>query len=382
MRICVITTTRADFGILKNLIVELKKNKFEIKLIAGGTHYSQEFGNTYAEIRKCKIRVDKKIVSKIYSDKPFGISKIFSKHITDSVKIFKNINPDLLIVLGDRYEVLASVIGAYFSRIPIAHIHGGEVTSGAIDDAFRHSITKMSNIHFVSNRVYKNRVIQLGENPNSVFVVGGLAADNISRIKLLSKNDLQNQLKIKFRKKNLIICFHPETLKKNSTKNQIKELLNALRILKDTSLIFTGPGQDLENKIIIKNIKKFVRNNDNAYYFPSLGQLNYFSILNLVDAIVGNSSSGILEMPIFKKATINIGERQLGRLKCKSIIDCKARKKDIIIALSKIYSKSFKNKIITSKSPYGYYGATAKIIKILKKINLKKFLFKKFYDIY
>jgi GDP/UDP-N,N'-diacetylbacillosamine 2-epimerase (hydrolysing) len=199
---------------------------------------------------------------------------------------------------------------------------------------------------------------------------------------ILAKPDPKNQLKIKFRKKNLIICFHPETLKKNSTKKQIKELLNALRILKDTSLIFTGLGQDLENKIIIKNIEKFVRNNDNAYYFTSLGQLNYFPILNLVDAIVGNSSSGILEMPILKKATINIGERQLGRLKCKSIIDCKARKKDIITALSKIYSKSFKNKIITSKSPYEYYGATAKIIKILKKINLKKFLFKKFYDIY
>lgn len=382
MRICVITTTRADFGILKSLIFELKKNKFKIKLVAGGTHYLPKFGNTYDEIKKSKIKIDKKIFSDIYSDKPFGISKIFSKHINESVKIFKNISPDLLIVLGDRYEILATVIGAYFSRIPIAHIHGGEITSGAIDDAFRHSITKMSHIHFVANRVYKNRVIQLGENPKNIFVVGGLAADNISRTNLLSKNDLQNQLKIKFKKKNLIICFHPETLKKDLTKKQITELLKALNILKDTCLIFTSPGQDLENKIIIKNIKKFVNKKDNAYYFPSLGQTNYFSILNSVDAIVGNSSSGILEMPHFKKATINIGDRQLGRLKCKSIIDCKIRKRDIINALRKIYSKSFKKKIMISKSPYGSYGASAKIIKILRSVSLKKILFKKFYDIY
>jgi GDP/UDP-N,N'-diacetylbacillosamine 2-epimerase (hydrolysing) len=381
MKICIVTTSRSDFGLLKNLILQLKKNYFKVKVIAGGTHYLRKFGNTFNEIKHSKIKIDRKIYSKINSDNEKNISYIISKHITSAEKIFKELKPDLLIVLGDRHEILAVTIAAHISRIPIAHIHGGELTFGIVDDAFRHSITKMSHIHFTANKIYRNRVIQLGESPQNVFSVGGLGVDNIKNIKLLSRKRLQEVLKIKFNKKNLIVSFHPETLKKNKAKEQINELLSALIKLKDTTIIFTSPGLDLENKIITKKIKIFIKKIKNAYYFPSLGQINYFSILNIVDAIIGNSSSGILEMPTFKKATINIGDRQSGRLKSKSIIDCKIKKKQILNSLKIIYSDRFKNQIKNSKNPYGPFGASIKIAKILKKINLKNILIKKFHDI-
>jgi len=381
MKICVATTTRADFGLLKNLIFELKKNFFKIKVIAGGTHYSKKFGNTFAEIEDSRIKIDRRIYCKIDSDSTNNLSYILSKHITSAVKIFKDLKPDLLIVLGDRYEILAITIAAHISRIPIAHIHGGELTSGIIDDAFRHSITKMSHIHFAANKIYRNRIIQLGENPKNVFLVGGMGVDSIKNIKLLSRENLQEILKIKFNKKNLIVCFHPETLKKKMAKEQINVLLSALIALKDTTIIFTSPGSDLENKIIVKKIKIFIKKKSDAYYFPSLGQRNYFSILNIVDAIIGNSSSGILEMPTFKKATINIGDRQSGRLKSTSIVDCKIKKKQILNSLKIIYSDKFQNLIKSSKNPNGPFGASVKIVKILKNINLKNILIKNFYDI-
>jgi len=381
MKICVVTTSRSDFGLLKNLILQLKKNYFKVKVIAGGTHYLKKFGNTFNEIEDSGIKIDEKIYSKINSDNEKTISYVISKHITSAEKIFKELNPDLLIVLGDRHEILAVTIAAYISRIPIAHIHGGELTSGVLDDAFRHSITKMAHIHFTANKIYRNRVIQLGESPKNVYSVGGLGVDNIKNTKLLSQKKLQELLKVKFNKKNLIVSFHPETLKKNKAESQINELLSALIKLKDTTIIFTSPGLELENKIITKKIKIFIKKIKNAHYFPSLGQINYFSILNQVDAIIGNSSSGILEMPTFKKATINIGDRQSGRLKSKSIIDCKIKKNEILNSLKIIYSNKFKNQIKNSKNPHGPFGASVKIVRILKKINLKNILIKKFNDI-
>lgn len=223
MKICVVTTSRSDFGLLKNLILQLKKNYFKVKVIAGGTHYLKKFGNTFNEIEDSGIKIDEKIYFKINSDNEKTISYVISKHITSAEKIFKELNPDLLIVLGDRHEILAVTIAAYISRIPIAHIHGGELTSGILDDAFRHSITKMAHIHFTANKIYRNRVIQLGESPKNVYSVGGLGVDNIKNTKLLSQKKLQELLKVKFNKKNLIVSFHPETLKK---KKQRARLMN------------------------------------------------------------------------------------------------------------------------------------------------------------
>ena len=224
MKVCIITSTRADFGLFKNLIVEIKKNKnFLMKVIASGTHFSKKYGYTYKEIKENKIKIDRKIICKFNSDNPEGISQVMSKCILESSKIFKNLKPDLLIVLGDRYEILASTISAHLYRIPVAHIHGGELTQGAIDDAFRHSITKMSHIHFVANAIYKKRVVQLGESPKNVYVVGGLGVDSISKTNLLTKNELEKKFNFKFNTVNFLVNFQPETLNKNLAKQQIRE---------------------------------------------------------------------------------------------------------------------------------------------------------------
>jgi len=382
MKICIITSTRSDFGLLKNLIFEIKKNKnFTTKIIASGTHFSKKYGYTYDEIKNSKVKVDAKIKCNFNSDDPMGLSNIMSKCTLDTTRLLKRIKPDLLIVLGDRYEILASAISACLCRIPIAHIHGGEVTSGTIDDVFRHSITKMSNIHFVANKIYKKRVVQLGENPKNVHVVGGLGIDSISKTKFISKIDLEKKFKINLDKKSLLINFHPETKNKNNAKKNIIELLSALSIFKKYNLIFTAPGADLENKIIIHLINKFCKNNKNSYFIKSLGQINYFSLLKYIDGMIGNSSSGILEMPYFKKGTINIGDRQSGRLLAKSVINIAIKRKAIITSVNKLFNKSFKKKIVNNNFMYGSPGASKKITKILNKINLNNINKKIFFDL-
>ena len=381
MNIFIITTTRADFGLLKNLVQEFKKNKIYTKIIAGGTHFSKNFGNTYDEIKYSKIKLYKKIIINSKFNNSIDISFVINKHLTEITKIFNKSKPDLMIILGDRYEMLSAAIACHISGVPIAHIHGGEVTAGVVDDAFRHCITKMSHIHFVANKIYKNRVVQLGENPKNVFVTGGLGVDSIKNTKLFNKKQIEKKLSISFCKKNIIINFHPETLNKKKSKSQLNELLKALKTLKDTCFIFTGPGADAENIIIKRSIKKFIDKTDNAYYFNSLGQKNYLSILKIVDCMLGNSSSGLLEMPTFKKASINIGIRQKGRIKSLSVIDSKIKKIDIIKSINKIYSKKFKKTLKISKNPYGPPGASKKIVNIIKKYNFKSILEKNFYDL-
>jgi GDP/UDP-N,N'-diacetylbacillosamine 2-epimerase (hydrolysing) len=382
MKIAIITSTRADFGLLKNLIYEIKKEKkFSVSVIASGSHYSKKFGETYKEIIKSDIKINEKIIFRAIADNELGISKIFAKCVEKSTKILKKIKPKLLIVLGDRYEILASVISSNILNIPVAHIHGGELTYGAIDDAFRHSITKMSHIHFTANKIYKKRVIQLGENPKKIYVVGGLGVDSLKKTKLLSKKDLEKKFNFKFRKKNYLVSFHPETSSKASPKKQIKEIILALKKIKETTIFFTMPGADLGNSLIEREIKKFVKKNKNSFFCKSLGQINYFSILNQVDAIIGNSSSGILEMPYFKKATINLGNRQLGRLQSSSIINVKIKKNSILASLKKINTINFKNKLKDNKDVYGNPGASNRIVKIIKKLNFENLFQKKFYDI-
>lgn len=382
MKISILTSTRADFGLLKNLIHELKKNKkFSISVIASGSHYAKKYGETYKEIVKNKININEKIVFKSILDNEYGISKTFAQCVEKSTKILKKISPDLFIVLGDRYEVLASVISANILQIPVGHIHGGELTYGSADDGYRHSITKMSHIHFTAHKIYKDRVIQLGENPKKTFVVGGLGVDSLKKTNLLSRKDLEKKFNIKFKKNNYLVCFHPETSKKNSPKRQINEILSALKKIKETCIFFTMPGADLGNSLIEKEIKKFTSLNKNCFFYKSLGQVNYFSFLNQMNAIIGNSSSGILEMPYFRKATINLGDRQLGRLHSKSIINIPIRRKDILNSLKKIYSPSFKSMIKKEKSPYGNGGASVRIVEILKKIKTDNLFQKKFYNI-
>lgn len=381
-KICVVTGSRAEYGLLRPLIDNIKKSdQLKLILIVTGMHLSPEFGLTIGEIENDGYVVTDKVEMLLSSDTPSSISKSIGIGLigfSDKLNFYK---PDLVVILGDRYEILSAAIPALISCIPIAHIHGGESTEGAIDESIRHSITKMSNFHFVAAKKYRERVIQLGENPENIFNVGSLGIDNIKKIKLLSKDKLQKLLDFKFGSKNLIITFHPVTLELNSGENQFKELLDALFELEEISLIFTMPNSDSNSRIIMQMIEKFCKERKNSKYFKSLGQLNYLSCLNYVDGVVGNSSSGLIEAPSFKKATINIGDRQKGRLKAKSIIDCSPDKNSIIKSINKIYSQDFKNILKNVINPYGNGGASESISKIITEIKLDNILKKKFFDI-
>ena len=380
MKICFITGSRADYGLLTPLMRLVKSDKyFNFQLIATGTHFSKRHGSTFKQIIKDKFKINFKINIKIGNDQPENICKSMSIAIDKFSKAFKVLKPDLLILLGDRYEIFAASAAALVHQIPISHLHGGELTRGSIDDSFRHSITKMSNIHLVSNKKHAKRVIQLGENPKNVHVVGGFGVDLIGKTKFLKKGILRKELGIKFKKKNIIVTYHPETVIKSSPVKDFNEVLKAINKFKDINFIFTKSNSDLQaikiNKMIDLHVKK---NKKNCYSFESMGQSNFLSTLKIADCILGNSSSGILEAPSLKKPTINIGSRQKDRLQSKSIINVKPSSESIIKAIKKIYSKDFKNKIQKTESPYGKAGASKKAFKILKNKNLEE---KKFFDI-
>jgi GDP/UDP-N,N'-diacetylbacillosamine 2-epimerase (hydrolysing) len=295
---------------------------------------------------------------------------------------YEELKPDILVVLGDRYEIFSAVSVALVANISIAHIHGGEITEGVFDDAFRHSITKMSHIHFTATDEYKKRVIQLGEEPKRVFNVGGMGIENIKRLELLNKEELEKSINFKFNQKNLLVTFHPVTLENATAKDQFYELLKALDELKDTNIIFTKANSDTDGRVINQMIDEYVSNKNNTIAFTSMGQLRYLSSLQFVDGVVGNSSSGLLEAPSFKIATINIGDRQEGRIRAKSVIDCKPKKEVILEAIEKIYTKDFQDLLKSVKNPYEKEELPSKkIVKILKEIDLDNILKKKFYNI-
>jgi len=378
MKIFLVTSTRADFGILKNLISNLKKtNYFNLKIIATGTHFSKKHGFSFSEIKNQKVEIYKKVVITNNASSPKSLlndMSILSKSISFLIKKDK---PDLFIVLGDRYEIFAVALSAYLNKVPIAHIHGGEVTQGSLDDGFRHCISKMSNLHFVSHNAYKKRLIQMGENPKTVYNVGSLGVENIYKTKLLSKEELEKSLKINLKKNILLVCLQPE-ITKTLTINLVNETLSALKFYNDKSIIFTMPGADLYNDIIFKKIFKFTKRNSNCFLFKTLGSQKFLSFLKIADVIIGNSSSGILEMPTFRKPTINIGDRQQGRVKSNSITDVCSKKYLIKKKIDFIYSKKFNSKNIIN--PYRKLNTSKKIISIIKNINLEKYKNKKFYD--
>ena len=381
-KICVITGTRAEYGLLYWLMKEIKEDKdLELQIIATGMHLSYEFGLTYKEIEK-DFKIDKKIEMLLSSDTPIGISKSMGLAQISFAEAYDELKPDIVVVLGDRYEIFSAASAAMIARIPIAHIHGGETTEGAFDEAIRHSITKMSHLHFTATKEYKKRVIQLGENPKRVFNVGGMGIENIKRLKLLSKEEFEKSIGFKLNKKNILVTFHPVTLEKSTSKEQFKELLNAIDELSETNIIFTKANSDTDGRIINQMIDDYVSKNSNkAISFTSLGQLRYLSALQFVDAVVGNSSSGLTEASTFKIGTINIGDRQKSRIKAKSVIDCKPKKEEIKKAFNKLYSKEFQNMLKKIKNPYGDGMTSKKIVNILKSVELKDILKKSFYDI-
>ncbi len=381
-KICVVTGNRAEYGLLRWVMDGINNSELlELNVIATGMHLLPDYGLTVKNIEKDGFHIDKKIEMLLSSDNSVGISKSMGIGLIGFADALDQLKPDLLLVLGDRFEILSAVTAALIARIPIAHLHGGESTEGLIDEAIRHSITKMSHIHFVASEIYRKKVIQLGENPERVFNVGGLGIDNLLKLDLLEKEDLEKELDFKFKDRNLLITFHPVTLENNTSKKHMHELLDALLLLKNTGLIFTMPNVDTDGKVLLEMIKEFISDNENAKLFSSLGQLKYFSCIKYVDVVIGNSSSGLIEVPSLKKPTINIGDRQKGRLKANSVIDCKATKKSIIESLNKAFSKEFQSIVKETINPYGRGGASKKIIKILEEYNLKDILKKSFYEI-
>lgn len=382
-KVCIITGTRAEYGLLYWLIKEISCDKeLSLQLIATGTHLSQEFGLTYKEIEK-DFKIDKKIDMLLSSDSDIDISKSMSLAQTSFVETFKELKPDIIIVLGDRYEIFSAVTAGLIARIPIAHIHGGESTEGVIDEAIRHSITKMSHIHFTATEEYRNRVIQLGENPKRVFNFGAMGIENINKLKLLSKKEFEKSINFKLNNRNILVTFHPVTLEINSAEAHFQELLDVIDELEDTNIIITKANSDPGGRVINSMIDDYVaRNYHKSIGFTSLGQLRYLSAMQYVDAIVGNSSSGIIETPSFKIGTINIGDRQKGRIKADSIIDCLPNKKSIRNAFKILYSKGFQSKLKNTESPYGSGSASKEIVEVLKTVELSNIIKKSFYNTY
>jgi GDP/UDP-N,N'-diacetylbacillosamine 2-epimerase (hydrolysing) len=381
-KICVITGTRAEYGLLYWLMKEINvDNALVLQVVVTGMHLSEEFGNTYQQIEKDGFTIDKKVDISLTSDTELAISKSMGLGVIGFADVFNKLQPDLIVVLGDRFEIFSAVSAALIAKIPVAHLHGGEVTEGVIDESIRHSITKMSHLHFAATDEYRNRIIQLGEQPDKVFHVGGLGIDNINKLKLLSKADFENAINFELGEKNILITFHPVTLEKSTSGMQFQALLDSISELKNTKIIFTKANADTDGRVINTMIDDYVAKHDNTIAFTSMGQLNYLSALQFMDAVVGNSSSGLIEAPSFKIGTIDIGDRQKGRIKTDSVISCLPKKRNIDSAFNKMYSEEFQNTLDKVENAYGKGGASKEIVNIIKSVNLDNIIKKPFHDI-
>ena len=381
-KICIITGTRAEYGLLRWVMQGVKEDpELTLQLIATGMHLSPEFGLTYKAIEQDGFQIDRKVEMLTSSDTAVGIAKSMGLGMIGFADALHELQPDLIVVLGDRFEILSAVSAALVARIPVAHLHGGETTEGAFDEALRHSITKMSHLHFVANEPYRQRVIQLGEQPDRVFLVGGLGIDNIKRLQLLDRTALEASLDFELGVKNLLITFHPVTLETATAASQMQELLTVLAQLKDTQLIFTLPNADTDGRTLIEMVQNFVKQHTNARAYTSLGQLRYLSCIAQVDGVLGNSSSGLAEVPSFKKGTINIGDRQRGRLQAESVINCEPTQGSIASALVQLYSADFQARLHKVTNPYGEGGASEMIVSTVKAVSLDGILKKRFHDV-
>ena len=384
-KVCVITGTRAEYGLLYWTLKALEKEpKIELQICVTGMHLSPEFGLTYQQIEADGFAIDYKVETLLSSDTGSAIAKSIGLGTIGFADAFQHLKPNIILLLGDRYEILAAAIAAMTLRIPIAHCHGGEATEGLIDESIRHSITKMSHLHFTATDSFKKRVIQLGEQPDNVFNLGALGIENINRIKFLSKKEIEKNLNFSFLLKNYLVTFHPETLEKESTEVRFGKVLLALEELidKQTLFIFTKPNADNDGRVIIKMINEFVNDHPkNSIVFTSMGQINYLSTLKYVDAVIGNSSSGLIEVPCFHIPTINIGDRQRGRIMADSVINCSVDKNQIKYAIQKINEKEFKQRAFKLNNPYGTKNVSDKIVDILKNATLSELLKKKFYNL-
>lgn len=384
-RIGIMTGTRAEYGLLKSLMQEINKdNDLELYLIVSGMHLSPEFGMTYKEIEEDGFEINAKVEMLLSSDSPAGISKSIGLGVIGFADEFQRADLDMLILLGDRYEALSAAICAMVMRIPIAHLHGGELTEGAIDEGIRHSITKMSYLHFTSTEQYRNRVIQLGENPERVFYVGALGVENIKKINLMTKEELEKSIHFEIDENTVVVTYHPVTLENNTVEEQFLNLLEVLDRNPKIRMIFTKANADTNGRIVNELIDKYAaQNSERACAFMSLGQKRYLSALKYCRIVIGNSSSGIIEAPSFGKPIINIGDRQKGRICADSVINCGYTQQEIQQAMETALTKEFENKASNCRNPYEKENTAANIISVIKDylLNDKIKLKKGFYDI-
>ena len=382
-KIAIVTGSRAEYGLLFWLIKEVQDDPdLQLQLLVTGMHLSAEFGMTYQEIEEHGFHIDEKVEMLLSSDSPVGVAKSIGLGVIGFADAFERLNPDIVVLLGDRFEIFAAAQAAMVARIPIAHLHGGEATEGLIDEPIRHAVTKMSHFHFVAAEPYRQRVIQLGESPERVLNYGALGLDSIRRHHLLSKKDLESAIDFEFGRVSFMVTYHPVTLNKEDITPAISNLLEALKQFPDAQIIFTKSNADTNGRIINQMIDDFVgQHSERCAAYTSLGQLLYFSTLQHVSAVIGNSSSGIIEVPVFKKPTVNIGDRQSGRLAAASIIDCQEDVQSIIEAIQKAISPSFSKACQATKSVYGDGVASVKIKDYLKTAKLDNILKKKFYNL-
>ncbi len=383
-KICVVTATRSEYGLLKCLLEEIDSDSaLQLQLIVTGTHLSPEFGMTSDRIVEDGFHIDKKVEMIMSSDTPIGVSKSMALAQIGFAEAYDEMEPDIVIVLGDRYELLPIVSAAIIAQIPVAHLNGGELTEGAVDELIRHAVTKLSHLHFTAIDEYSTRVIQMGEHPSRVFNVGEAGLDELSRINYLTKDDMEKSLGIKFKRKNLLITYHPETCGDSGrVQEDFQTILGALNKLENTLLIFTKANADVGGRIINSLIDDYVeKNGDSAIAFISLGRLKYLSALRFVDGVVGNSSSGIVEAPSFNIGTINIGERQRGRIRPDSVIDVSASRESMRTGLKRLYSKEFGSLLKKMVNPYKKNESSKKIKDIIKNVELDSLKKKTFHDI-
>ena len=381
-KICVVTGTRAEYGLLFWLLKRAKADsEIELQIVATGMHLSPEFGLTVTQIEKDGFTINEKVEMLISGDTPTAIAKSIGLGVISFSDVFNRLSPDVIVVLGDRFEIFAVAQTAMILRIPIAHIHGGELTEGLIDDPIRHSITKMSHLHFTASEEYQARVIQMGEQPSTVFNVGTLGLEGIKNIELLSKEGLSTSIDFKL-DKYFLITLHPTTLEKSTAENQIATLLEVLDKYPTYQVVFTKTNADTDGRIINKYIETYVNQNPTrCCVFDSLGQLRYLSAIKHCEMVIGNSSSGLLEVPFLRKPTVNIGIRQRGRLKAKSVIDCKFTQDEIFEAVQLALTDKFREEILTIPMVYGDGNTSELILEQLKKATLDNIIIKKFYDI-
>jgi len=383
-KVTVVTTSRADYGIFYPLLKEFSNDdELNLELLISGSHLSKDYGNTFSEIKADGIK--KYSLIDVLKKTTFGSNQqslIVSETIKKFSEYFSANKPDIIVLLGDRFEVLGVAISALLNKIPIAHIHGGEKTVGAIDDSLRHSITKLSHLHFVSCDDYKKRVEQLGEDPNNIFSVGSLGVQNILTTKILPRNELKQTLKIRNEEGIFLVSYHPTTLSTYSTQKELEILLSVVREHKNKNIIFTGSNIDVGGADINNTFKAEVSKQFNCYYFNSLGRKLFLSLMYHCELLIGNSSSGIIEAPSFKKPVINIGIRQKGRVRAKNIIDVELNREQIRLAIVKATSDGFKKQLTHVRNPYEKENVSKTIVKIIKSVSLDRILYKNFIDIH